>query len=281
MKCTFFVLAIAFCCLGISAFTQVEIDQSIQLTGTGLNARISGIEGIADTSDAVNVKTVARGTLNLIENTTYSVQGSVVAGAVGNVSMLAAAGVGGIIAAGILFRLRVPGDNTGPVSISINGMDELAIVKNVNNPLLAGDLKEGQMIEIMFDGTNFQLLSPVAATVGPKPCPPGFIAVNDSYCIQAGEGVSGEDFYAAIVNCGNLGGRLCTMAEHYFACQLNPSGVTGMSNANWEWVSDIAGSYQHSGVDYVQVGNSSCSSSQVVDYSTSNGGARVRCCFTR
>jgi len=49
--------------------------------------------------------------------------------------------------------------NTGAATVAINGMDAVAIKKNVGTALAAGDIVEGQLIILAYDGTNYQLIN--------------------------------------------------------------------------------------------------------------------------
>lgn len=268
----------------LSASGQVEINQSLHLTGQGEQARITGIRSVLDTTDAVNLATLVRGqwyylTAENDDPESTVIHAAPIAGA-GSAYVILAIISNSLIFAPVLFRLKSPVTNDGAMLLQVSGLGEAPIVKIQNNPLLSGDIQEGQWLELLYDGDYFYLLNPFNQP-RPKPCPPGFSVVNDSYCIQNNEGITATDYYAAISACMAIGARPCTMAEFYYACSASVPGVSGMNNANWEWVSDIAGSYQHSGVDYVQAGYNDCTASQVVDGALSNGGARVRCCFSR
>jgi len=50
--------------------------------------------------------------------------------------------------------------NTGPATLAVNGMTPKTIKKNINDvneDLAAGDIKNGQLIMVFYDGTNFQI----------------------------------------------------------------------------------------------------------------------------
>ncbi|MCW5871383.1 MAG: hypothetical protein KIS61_29280 [Candidatus Eremiobacteraeota bacterium] len=54
-------------------------------------------------------------------------------------------------------------DNAANPTLNVNGLGAKAIVKNGSTPLAAADIKNGQVISLVYDGTNFQL---VAASAG-------------------------------------------------------------------------------------------------------------------
>lgn len=61
--------------------------------------------------------------------------------------------------AGQTFRFVAVGDNTGAVTININGLGAKAITKSGTTALSAGDIKSGSVVQISYDGTRFQMVS--------------------------------------------------------------------------------------------------------------------------
>ncbi|MBY0424941.1 MAG: hypothetical protein K2Q22_04825, partial [Cytophagales bacterium] len=49
--------------------------------------------------------------------------------------------------------------NSGANTLSINSGTPAPILKNINQALTAGDIKTNQAVPVIFDGTNFQILS--------------------------------------------------------------------------------------------------------------------------
>lgn len=60
---------------------------------------------------------------------------------------------------GVFFNADVA--NTGAASLNINGLGVKSIKKNVSQDLADGDIPAGSLSVLVYDGTNFQLLSPV------------------------------------------------------------------------------------------------------------------------
>lgn len=54
--------------------------------------------------------------------------------------------------------------NTGACTLDVNGLGAKAIKKNVNTDLETGDIQAGQMVKVLYDGTNFQLVSTLLPT---------------------------------------------------------------------------------------------------------------------
>jgi hypothetical protein len=69
-------------------------------------------------------------------------------------------------ATGQVFHFIASGTSTGAVTININAIGIKSIVRVNGSPLLTGDIPLGSAVQIMYDGTNFQLLGlSVAADV--------------------------------------------------------------------------------------------------------------------
>lgn len=60
---------------------------------------------------------------------------------------------------GMTVNFKANFDNTGASTININGIGAKVIKKSINNDLEADDIKIGQMVSVIYDGTNFQLLA--------------------------------------------------------------------------------------------------------------------------
>lgn len=63
------------------------------------------------------------------------------------------------LAAGQVFRFISAGANTGAVTLNINAIGAKAITKNGTVALVADDIVASAVIQVVYDGTQFQLLS--------------------------------------------------------------------------------------------------------------------------
>lgn len=52
--------------------------------------------------------------------------------------------------------------NTGAATLNVNGLGAKTIKKNFNSDLVTGDILAGQYVQVEYDGTNFQLMSPTS-----------------------------------------------------------------------------------------------------------------------
>lgn len=118
----------------------------------------------------------------------------------------------------------VSGDS---ISITINGGDTSLITKQNQIPLDTNDIRFSQVVRLVYDGTNFVMLNTN------RGCPPGFVQVNNSYCIQEYE-TGPMTIYEAMSYCDVFGAQLCSMSDWYNACKNSNLGLNDMTN-NWEW----------------------------------------------
>lgn len=66
---------------------------------------------------------------------------------------------------GMRFTFKVGTANTGACSLNVNGLGAKTIKKNYNSDLATGDILANQIIEVVYDGTNMQLVSATAQAV--------------------------------------------------------------------------------------------------------------------
>jgi hypothetical protein len=59
---------------------------------------------------------------------------------------------------GQVYRFVAAGANTGAVTLNLNSIGAKAITKKGTSPLVGGELLSGACIEVMYDGTQFQLI---------------------------------------------------------------------------------------------------------------------------
>jgi hypothetical protein len=63
--------------------------------------------------------------------------------------------------AGMLLTFKANATNTGAATLNINGLGAKIIKKFVSTDLIANEITFGQMVIVMYDGTNFQYFNPV------------------------------------------------------------------------------------------------------------------------
>jgi hypothetical protein len=62
---------------------------------------------------------------------------------------------------GAVYVFRAAGANTGATTLNIDGLGAKSVTKNGTTALIAGDIASANMIEVSYDGTQFQLLGSV------------------------------------------------------------------------------------------------------------------------
>jgi hypothetical protein len=189
-----FFYTIIFSLAGGLLHAQVQIDQAIQLTGTGSSAKISGIEQVNSAEDATSAESIQKNTV------TYAAATN--SGNAFSVTLTPAP----VYTTGMTVHFRASADITGSASLNVNGLGAKTIKKNYNSDLVSNDIKNGQMVSVIYDGTNFQMLSQLGnAASAPAekawftvskcntpsfpPCPSGWT----SYATYTMTGVSGQD----------------------------------------------------------------------------------------
>lgn len=130
-------------------------------------------------------------------------------------------------------------------------------------------LENNSIARVIFNGTEFRLAQYFRNT-----CPPGFVSVNENYCIEINE--RPLTIYTNAINiCNNLGGSLCSWGEWYYACSNLNNVVVFNMQGNWEFIDDAS---DHSDT-YAVVGNPSCMNffSENVNLFNRN----FRCCYRK
>src|SRR5947207_1840183 len=124
---------------GFSAFSQVDVDKSINLSGAGSNAKISGIKNVSAAQDALSVEAYQKGAFIYGGLSTGSSTAYVISLAPG----LSAAYTAGMI---LYFKAHTACGN-GPVSLDA-GLGAVTIKKNGNQNLASGDIASQQVASV-------------------------------------------------------------------------------------------------------------------------------------
>jgi hypothetical protein len=83
--------------------------------------------------------------------------------------------------------------NTGAATININGLGAVALKKNGSSALEANDILSGQIVTIAYDGTNYQLTSPVVAVFTSSLAENGYQKLPSGLILQWGK-------YGSVIN---------------------------------------------------------------------------------
>jgi hypothetical protein len=111
------------------------------------NNKVTGLGAGTDATDA--------STLAQVQSTVVKLIGSVSGTDTITGSLTPALGA---YAAGQMFYFVAAGDNTGAVTLNINSLGAKNVTKNGTTALTAKDIKSGQTIVVIYDGTRFQMI---------------------------------------------------------------------------------------------------------------------------
>lgn len=69
-------------------------------------------------------------------------------------------------AAGQEFTFKANTANTGAASLNVNSLGAVTLKKNHDQDLADNDIEAGSIVKVVYDGTNFQIISILAASAG-------------------------------------------------------------------------------------------------------------------
>ncbi len=142
------VLFFVFSLISLAGYAQVSIDKKINMTGaTSDDRRITGVGDVTLAADAVSAQVLQKGSLVYVETVG------------GNANAITAATSPSFIPqAGTVVSFKVASNNTSAVTLDLNGSGASNVYKNNNAPLIANELKVGQVITVVFDGTDWEMV---------------------------------------------------------------------------------------------------------------------------
>ncbi len=66
---------------------------------------------------------------------------------------------------GMIINVKIPSTNSSAATINVNSLGAKSITKNFNVPLGSGDVLTNEIVSLIYDGTQFQLMTPPAGTI--------------------------------------------------------------------------------------------------------------------
>jgi len=112
------------------------------------NYKFTGLGVGSGAADSANLSQVQSTVVKLLA----SVSGADTITAVGSPTVAA-------YAAGQMFYFVAAGDNTTTVTLNIDGLGAKAVTRDGSVALAAGDIKSGEVVVVVYDGTRFQVVS--------------------------------------------------------------------------------------------------------------------------
>lgn len=133
-----------------------ELDQAI--TGANVpdaDASTKGIAKLYTTPEGTNTDgAVHQSGLNAVRHKSYVATTSGTDTYTATVSPAISA-----VNSGDRFFINFTNANTGPATLNLNGLGAIALTKNGIDAIVPNDIKAGQVSEVLYDGTRFQLLT--------------------------------------------------------------------------------------------------------------------------
>jgi hypothetical protein len=143
--------------IGLSGSIQATANnQNIQLvpaTGAPVdesNTRIINVDSAQAATDAVNATLIQYSYLN------FGNDGGVANALAVNLPVPVTT-----YAPGLHVMVKAGAANTGTATLAVNGLGPVTIKKNGTQNLASGDIQPNLILSLLFDGTNFQVLSPL------------------------------------------------------------------------------------------------------------------------
>lgn len=141
-----------------------------------VNTPAGGISAV-NVQTAINELDTEKGTKIGIQNQSYVTAADT--GAADAYVLVVSPAISGY-AAGQRFSFQALNPNTGASTLVVSGLAAKAIKKNVTDDLTFGDILDNQWIEVVYDGTNFQLVN--------RAIPDFYVKVTDTKAAATGGG---------------------------------------------------------------------------------------------
>jgi hypothetical protein len=160
------------------------------------------------------------------------------------------------LAAGDRIKVKIAATNTGPTTIAVNAIAAKAVVRYSGIPLLANDIRAGQVLSLIYDGTSFQI--PVNSPIVWKfdvATPPGTPAslLPGEYGILTFTNQTTLDFHVGL-SVGTYTVELLITANNTDDAnlELRPNGLTYSGKFNWyEMQHQTQGTDSSSGAPFI------------------------------
>ncbi len=200
---------------------QLEIDEPLLLSSPNVSDRqVSGLGYPEDVKNAVNAGTLTNGSVQYNE-----------ANGVDQITLLLDPPLNNYTA-GLLVTFKPSAANTGAVVMDVDGLGPIPLYKNLDQELDSADLRPSSPVTVIFNGTDFLLLSQYS-----NACPLGSIDMTKEYCIDA-QPSAPANFWIAIKTCAEKNARLCSIGEWHYACRKAQDFTSSVNG--YEWVDHAA-----------------------------------------
>jgi hypothetical protein len=127
----------------------------------------------------------------------------------------------------LLVLIQFTNANTDICTLSLNGLPAKSIVKNSDSPLDPNDLIEGQIVELIYDGTNFQISATVSGVLPTTTSGEQVITItpagpqknyNVADQVVSASGLTGADFSTGVASHTGLQGQVSFDDNYRYDC---------------------------------------------------------------
>lgn len=113
------------------------------------------------------------------------------------------------------FFFVAPSTNTGACTLNINAIGAKALTKSGTTALVAGDIQSGSVVQVVYDGTQFQLLNPSLSALGTMS------TQNANAVAITGGTITGTSFTGNVT--GNVSGNAGTVTNGVYTSDFAKS----------------------------------------------------------
>lgn len=154
---------------------------------------------------------------------------------------------------GLTINFKAATANTGAATLNVNGIGAIAIKKNVTEDLTTGDILANQIQTVVYDGTNFQLITATNSGGATKSITAGATINGATLPVPVYQNKTDNEFYACDGNDLNALKFLGFAVSN--GTDGNPmtvrftgivSGFTGLDEGEKYYLSDTVGTIQNS-----------------------------------
>ena len=144
---------------------------------------------------------------------------------------------------GQMFTFKAGTANTGPSSLNVNGKGAVTIKKSFNQDTETGDILQNQFVTVVYDGTNFQMVSQLASAMS---------TANVTTLIAGGNASALHHHESQIVSATRATGAGTGTQTINHSLGVTPSffEVTAIRGGN-TYSGMSSGAYSHNSNDYV------------------------------
>ena len=203
-----------------SAFAQWEIPTPLVLEGDSVERRVTGLADPMAMTDGVSVATVRE---------QVSTQGTASGTDQLLLSLVPAPAA---LTPGLSFSFVPTLENTGPVTVDLNGLGAVPVLRNVSEPLDSAELRPGLPVHVVYDGQAFQVVNMLCPS-----CPIGYFPISKDVCAEILPHAE-LNFYASATYCTSRNARLCSFGEWVHGCRMANGFLPTVMD--FEWVDHAA-----------------------------------------